>query len=317
MERRLPALRPGSYRVARPPGALSHRLGHAWEQLVLPAVASRSGAGIVLSPANLAPLAWPRNVVVIHDASALSHPEWYSREYAAWQRTILPALASAAVTVITVSSFSRDEIVELMGASRERVSVVHGGVDERFSPRADAAGAARALGLERPYVLTVGSLTARKNLAALEPAGQALGARGIELVAAGGGRPQLSAEQGPGGVRALGHVDDELLPGLYAGARAFVLASRHEGFGLTCLEAMASGVPVVAADRSALPETTAGAALLVDPEDTGQITSALERALDDEPLREQLASAGVARAATLTWDRAAREVDALLASLAG
>jgi glycosyltransferase involved in cell wall biosynthesis len=284
---------------------------------VLPGVAARSRARILLSPANLAPLAWPRNVVVMHDAAALAHPEWYSREYAAWQRTILPALARAAVLVITVSSFSRDEIVELMGASRERVAVVHGGVDERFSPTADAAAAARALGLERPYVLTVGSLTARKNLVGLEPAAWALAARGVELVAAGGGRPQLRAEAGPGGVRALGHVDDELLPGLYAGARAFVLASRHEGFGLTCLEAMASGVPVVAADRGALPETTGGAALLVDPADTAHITSALEQALDDEALRERLVTAGVARAATLTWDRAAREVDALLAALGG
>ncbi len=253
----------------------------------------------------------------MHDASALAHPEWYSRGYAAWQRTMLPALARAAVRVITVSSFSRDEIVELMGVSRERVTVVHGGVDERFAPTADAAGAARALGLERPYVLTVGSLVARKNLAALEPAGRELAARGVELVAAGGGRPQLRAEQGPGAVRALGHVDDDLLPGLYAGARAFVLASRHEGFGLTCLEAMASGVPVVAADRAALPETTGGAALLVDPEDSGQIASALGRALEDEPLRQRLSAAGLARAATLSWDRAAREVDALLASLAG
>jgi glycosyltransferase involved in cell wall biosynthesis len=317
MARRLTALRPGAYRVATPPVALSHRLGHAWEQLALPALAARARAGIVLSPANLAPLAWPRNVVVMHDASALAHPEWYSRGYAAWQRNMLPALARAAVRVITVSSFSRDEIVELMGVSRERVTVVHGGVDERFAPTADAAGAARALGLERPYVLTVGSLVARKNLAALEPAGRELAARGVELVAAGGGRPQLRAEQGPGAVRALGHVDDDLLPGLYAGARAFVLASRHEGFGLTCLEAMASGVPVVAADRAALPETTGGAALLVDPEDSGQIASALGRALEDEPLRQRLSAAGLARAATLSWDRAAREVDALLASLAG
>lgn len=284
---------------------------------MLPGIARWSGAGIVLSPANLAPLCWPRNVVVIHDAAALRHPGWYSREYAAWQRVMLPALARSALRVITVSSFSRDEIVELMGASRERVSVVHGGVDGRFSPRADAAGAGEALGLERPYVLTVGSLIARKNLAALEPAARALAARGVDLVSAGGGRPQLRAEREPGEVRVLGHVDDDMLPGLYAGACAFVLASRYEGFGLTCLEAMASGVPVVAADTGALPETTDGAALLVDSGDPAGVAAAIDRVLDDQPLRERLVAAGLARAATLTWDRAAREVDALLAAFAG
>jgi glycosyltransferase involved in cell wall biosynthesis len=312
---RLPALRPGAYRVLRPPGSLSHRLGHAWEQAALPALAARAGARIVLSPANVAPLAWPRNVVVIHDAAALRHPEWYARAYVAWQRALLPALARSAVRVVTVSSFARDELVELLGAPRERVSVIAGGVDERFGPGADAPGAARALGLERRYVLTVGSLIARKNLAALAPAARELARRGMELVAAGGGRPQLRAEPAAGGVRALGHVDDALLPGLYAGARAFVLASRYEGFGLTCVEAMASGVPVVAADRAALPETCGGAALLVDPDDPAVVSSAVVRACEDGKLRERLVLAGLDRAAQLTWERAAREVDALLAAL--
>jgi len=140
-------------------------------------------------------------------------------------------------------------VVELLGASPDRV-VIGGGVDERFGPDREAAGrAARALGLERPYVLTVGSLIARKNLGALARAAGALAGRGMDLVAAGGGRPQLRAEQGRDGIRTLGHVDDAQLPGLYAGARAFVLASRHEGFGLTCVEAMASEVPVVVRGR--------------------------------------------------------------------
>src|SRR5256886_12766447 len=80
---RLPALHPGAYLVARPPHALAHRAGHAWEQLALPALAAARRAPVVLSPANLAPLAWPRNVVVLHDVAALRHPEWFGRTYAA------------------------------------------------------------------------------------------------------------------------------------------------------------------------------------------------------------------------------------------
>lgn len=309
---RLPALRPGAYVVLRPPPQLVHRAGHAWEQVALPVRAARLRARIVFSPANLAPLAWPRNVVVIHDAAALRHPEWYTRAYVAWQRAMLPRLAARAAHVVTVSEFSRREIVELLGVPDARVSVVPGGVDERFRPDADSEPARRALGLERPYVLTVASLVARKNLAALEPAARSLAAEGLDVVAAGGGRPQLRAESGVPGVRALGHVPDDHLPGLYAGARAFVLPSRYEGFGLPLLEAMAAGVPVVAADRAALPETAGGAALLADPDDRVALAAALRRAVADDALRDRLRAAGLERAAVFTWARAARAVDALL-----
>ena len=134
---------------------------------------------------------------------------------------------------MTVSEFSRQEIVTLLGVAPERVSVIPGGVDGRFSMRADPTAAATVLGLARPYVLTVASATSRKNLAALGPAAARLAlAKGIELVAAGGERPQFAGRVDAVGLRPLGHVDDALLPGLYAGALAFVLPSLYEGFGL-------------------------------------------------------------------------------------
>src|SRR5437588_8943857 len=110
MAARLPAMRPARYIVARPPAALAHRAGQAWEQVALPALAARRRAGVVVCPANLAPVAWPRNVLVLHDASSLRHPEWYGRAYAAWQRALLPALVRRASRVVTVSAFSRQEI---------------------------------------------------------------------------------------------------------------------------------------------------------------------------------------------------------------
>ena len=94
---RLPALRPGGYVVLRPPPALAHRAGHAWEQVVLPARARRLGARALLCPANLAPLAAARTVVVIHDAAPLRHPGWYSGPYASLQRVLLPVVARRVV----------------------------------------------------------------------------------------------------------------------------------------------------------------------------------------------------------------------------
>jgi glycosyltransferase involved in cell wall biosynthesis len=316
MAARLPALRPGAYAVARPPGVLAHRAGQLWEQTVMPLRAAAARASLVYAPANLAPLAWPRNVVVVHDAAALRHPEWYSRSYAAWQRRTLPAIVRRATHVVTVSEFSLGELEELAGLDRRHASVIPGGVDERFRPGADPELARRALGLERPYVLTVASRIARKNLRALEPAVASLKAQGIELVAAGGGRPHLRAEAEASGLRALGAVPDELLPGLYAGASAFVLPSLYEGFGLTCLEAMASGVPVAASNRGALPEVCDGAALLFDPADPAAVGEAVTRAAFDEDERRRLVTAGLERAKPLTWHAAATATDALLAAVA-
>jgi len=308
---RLPALRPGTYVVLRPPPALVHRAGHAWEQFVLPGRAARLGARALLCPANLAPLASSRSIVVVHDAAALRHPGWYSRAYAAWQRLVLPAVARRARLVITVSEFSRSEIVELLGVPAERVAIVAGGVDERFTPHADPRPARKALSLDRPYVLCVASHTARKNLAALVPAARALAGQGVEVAVAGGHRPQFAREADLDGVRLLGHVDDALLPGLLAGAAAFALPSRYEGFGLPVLEAMACGTPVVAAAAGALPETCGGAAWLVEP-DGEAFAAALPALLRDRAERERLRAAGLVRARTFTWDATARAVDALV-----
>jgi glycosyltransferase involved in cell wall biosynthesis len=305
---RLPALRPGRYVVLRPPAPLAHRAGHAWEQLVLPARARRLGARALLCPANVAPVAYPRSVVVIHDAAVLRHPGWYSRAYAGWQRLVLPAVARRASVVMTVSEFARGELVELLGID---AAVVPGGVDQRFTPAADPEPARRAHALERPYVLCVASHTARKNLAALVPAARALAGDGVEVVVAGGHRPQFARERGLDALRVIGRVDDALLPGLYAGAEAFALPSRYEGFGLPVLEAMACGTPVVAADAAALPETCGGAARLAPPEGEA-FAAALTALLGDGAERARLRAAGSARAARFGWDATARALDALL-----
>jgi glycosyltransferase involved in cell wall biosynthesis len=326
----LPLRAPERYRVARPPEALAHRAGHAWEQAALPLRARRAGARLIFNPANTAPVAWPANVVVIHDVAVLRDPSWYSRAYVSWQRVLLPLLARRALHVVTVSQFSAGEIGELLEVGSERMSVVAGGVDERFSPRADPRAAARELGLSRPYVLSVASATARKNLGALGPAAARLDRAGVDLVVAGGSRPQFrdgepEAGRGAGdgirrlgdGIRRLGAVPERLLPGLYVGARAFVLPSLHEGFGLTCLEAMACGTAVVASTRGALPETCGDAAVLVDPDDLEGLADALEGVLGDGSLRDRLIASGLDRARRYRWEATTDAVHELLARLDG
>jgi glycosyltransferase involved in cell wall biosynthesis len=289
---RLPAL--GRWEVLAPRPRLVHRAGHAWEQTALPFRARAADA--LLCPANVAPLAYRRTVVVIHDTAPLRRPEWYSRPYVAWQRALLPRLARRALHVLTVSEFSRAELIELLGLAPDRVGVVPGGVGEQFRP--DAAPARR----ERPYLLCVSSHTARKNLVAL---GEVARRTGLEVVVAGGHRPQFAAESGLEALTLLGHVGEEELPGLYAGAEAFVLPSAYEGFGLPVLEAMACGTPVVCTDAGALPQTAGGAARVVTAEDLAEAVGEL---LEDAAERERLREAGLRRAARFDWDATARAV---------
>ena len=308
---RLASLRPDRYRVIQPPARLAHAAGHLWEQGLLPAAAA--GCALIYSPANLAPLASRRNVVVIHDAAALRHPEAYSTAYVRYQRALLPALARRARAVITVSEFSRGELVEVLGVSPDRITVIPEGVGERFRPGTDRTAALGRYGLDRPYALAVGTVSERKNLALLARAAQALRGRGIELVLAGSDRGYLRGAEAP--IRRLGYVPDELLPGLYAGARALAMPSRYEGFGLPCLEAMACGTPVVAAAAGALPETVGAAGLLVDPDDPEAFAEALLTAACEPATRERLVGAGLRRAAGYRWTRTAELTDATIGAL--
>src|SRR3954452_11978724 len=255
--------------------------GQLWEQLALPLVPAQ----LIYCPANLAPVASRRNVVVIHDVAALRHPDWYSKPYATWHKTVLPVIARRARLVITVSEFSRREIQEVLGVD---ATVIPNGVDERFKP-----------GPKKDYALVVGTKIARKNLAALNDLG-------MEVVAAGSARRYMKAEAT--NIRELGYVPDDELPALYAGARVLLMPSLYEGFGLPCLEAMASGTPVVAANRGALPETCGDAALVVEPED---FADAAVEAVGNE----RLIQAGLQRAARFTWERTARETDQAITAL--
>jgi glycosyltransferase involved in cell wall biosynthesis len=294
--------------------------GHLWEQLILPRLVR---GGLLWSPANTGPVSLRRQVVTIHDLTPLDHPEWMSRRFAAWYAYMLPRLARRAARVITDSEFTRRRIVERLGVAGERVVAIPIGVDPSFRPEAVTGSGALRTRVDvpaGPYVLFVGSIEPRKNLPRLlEAWRKALPAMpgDVSLVIAGArGGEHIFARHStgplPDRVVLAGHVADELLPGLYAGAMAFAYPSLYEGFGLPPLEAMASGVPVLAGNGTAMPEVVADAGLLVDPLDVEAITDALVRLTTDAGLRETLRARGLDRARTFTWDRTAAAIREVL-----
>jgi glycosyltransferase involved in cell wall biosynthesis len=250
--------------------------------------------GLSLPPARVP------EVVTVHDTVAWRFPDESRPEpYAA-------AETRRAAAVIAVSRFSADDAAERLGL--ERVHVVHNGVGAEFfdAEPLDAAGRAR-LGVEGRYVLHAGGSTLRKNLEGLADAWPRVRAAhpDVRLVLCGPPSERRDRLFGalPGVVR-TGRVPDAVLPGLMAAASAVVVPSLYEGFGLPALEAMACGAPVVAADRSSLPEVCGDGAWLVEP-DGASLAEGLVHALDEGEGVAARVRTGRARAARYTWERSA------------
>jgi glycosyltransferase involved in cell wall biosynthesis len=280
--------------------------GHLWEQLILPA--SISSEDLLWSPANSGPLAVSRQVLTIHDISPLEHPEWFVPAYALLYQLLLPLLSHRVKCVLTPSVYVRQKVISRFSLPADRVVAISEGVDlEKFRPL-DPGLIHERYSLPDKYVLFIGSLQPRKNLISLLDAWKLLekGNPDISLVIVGTeGRIFRQVDLPSQMVRViyLGYVPEEDLSALYAGATIFILPSLDEGFGLTVLEAMACGTPVVISKAGALPEVAGNAALQVDPASVNDIAEGLRTLLSVEKLRLELKQKGLERAREFPWER--------------
>ncbi len=245
-------------------------------------------------------------VVTIHDLLPITHPELYPPGADRRQRADL-AEARRARVLVTTCSATADEIVRVAAFPRDRIVVAPPGAGR---PRAAATSP-----MEPPFVLAVGQVTPRKGFDLIAEAAARLGERCPPVVLAGPDwwhadevRQQIAAVDRGHRVRFLGPVDDETLAALYQAATVVCHASRAEGFGMTCLEAMAFGAPVVATDLPPIRELAAGAVELVPADDSEAFAEGLRRLLDDEAHRRSLGEAARERAAEYTWARMAGQV---------
>lgn len=259
---------------------------------------------------------FPR-VATLHDVAPALAEGIASRGFRDKKQAAYCRLAAEADRIICVSKATRDQFQRLFDLPAARFAVIHHGIEPRFRPLApdEVERALEPLRVRRPYLLFVGLLSARKNLVPLVAAFDKLARKigNLRLVLAGGaahGFEQVGAavSRSPHRARIVlpGFVPDAALPALYAGAEAFVFPSRHEGFGIPMLEAMACGVPVVAADTAVAREVAGDAALLVDTDDPLALAEALLRLHGDPQARGDLVARGAARAAGRSWDDAAR-----------
>jgi glycosyltransferase involved in cell wall biosynthesis len=260
-------------------------------------------------------------VTTIYDLSFKRYPEFTEPKNLKYLETSIPGSIERSDRIIVISEFTRDELTSLYPVSDNKITVVHGGIDDIFHEPLTEDDLMRVrfrFNLPEKYILTVGTWEPRKNLVRLLQAWRKLRMAGklggYKLVMVGmkgwlcGEIEQKFRNQaGQRGVMSIGYVPRTAMPAIYRGASAFIYPSIYEGLGLPPLEALACGVPVAAARAGAIPEVLGEAALYFDPSDPREIAEAMDAVITREELSAQLRQKGEEQIKDFTWENAAEK----------
>ncbi len=289
--------------------------------LILSAELRRNPVDVLHVQYTAPPLAPCAVVATIHDLSFEHLPETFNRRSRTQLRLTVRRTARNAAQILTLSEFSRRDVIETYAIDPDRVAVTPAAAPAHFRPVTNETNLRRiraTYGIERDYILALGSIQPRKNLVRLINAYSSLWKERQnlampQLVIAGKrgwleGETMRAAELSAAAhdIRFIGYVAEPDLPELFSGAMCFAYPSYFEGFGLPVLEAMQCGTPVIAGNRTSLPEVAGDAALLVDPFDETVIADALRNLIENPDRRDDLRVKGIERAKRFSWQQTAR-----------
>ncbi len=308
--------------VGLPPSFLPQRIPQRWlwAQTRLPRALRKYSPDVFFIPANVVPfLHPPRCVITIHDVAFHHFPECYSA-FVRWYLEVTTRFALRhAVKVIAISQATKEDLVQIYDADLSRIEVIHPGVPPsktRALSSTEISATLRRYGIAPPYLLFLGRLEEKKNVARIVEAFLKLKERGIPHQLVLGGTPGVGFGKAKRFIEGSPFAQDIVLPGyvgeekeqLYAGADVFVFPSLYEGFGFPILEAARYGTPVVTSRSSSLPEVAGEAALLVDPLAVDEIAEAIFKLIHDRKLHAQVAQQGSERLAEFDWGHTAAKV---------
>ena len=297
----------------------------AWEQLTAPSAARRAGADLLHVP-YFAPPYFSRTPVVttIHDVIPLRLPVYRSSGFMRAYLRLVSRAAHRSTLIITVSQHAKHDMMDALKLPAERIRVIYEAAGEQYRPVIDEETLARVrarYGVGKRFIFYLGGLDARKNVPALDKAFahvyRQIGDPGLQLLIAGNPdkksgplfpdpRP-LAADLGMAGQIVYRFIEEEDKAAVYSAASVFAFPSLYEGFGLDPLEAMSCGAPVACSNRTSLPEVVGDAALLFDPDNTGQMVTAIRDVLTNDTLAADLRARSLRQAAKFNWRKTAEE----------
>lgn len=294
---------------------IGSRQGHLWEQLDLFKFCKGK---FLVNLCNTGPILKKDQISVIHDAAVFSNGENFSFLFKMWYKVMLTSQAKFSKKIVTVSNFSKSELVKYLNISSEKIKVIYEG-KEHFTRQSTDTDIITKYNLnEKPYLLAVSSLNPNKNFRAIIKALDHVEHHDFNIVIAGGTDPKVFSSKDtelPKTVKHVGYVTDEELKTLYQNAFCFIYPSFYEGFGLPPLEAMSIGCPVIISNRASLPEVGGEAALYCNPDSPEDLAEQIKKVTTDPTLREEMIAKGYEQSAKFTWTKCAQELIDTVATL--
>lgn len=293
------------------PGAIMQKL---WSYSSFPSFDMLAGKADIFHFTNFLsrPVHKGKVVTTIHDMSFMRYPEFTEEKNLAYLKRGIKRTIDSADAIITISKFSAEEIEHFFPSAKGKTFYSHLGIAQNFSPAApDFVAETKAkYKLERPYIITVGTIEPRKNHLLLVDAFEQIAKQEIDLVVVGGIGwksekiiERLTTSKFASQIHVLNHLGDGELPALYTGAAAFALPSYYEGFGFPPLEAMGCGIPVISAPGGSLEEVIEDAGVIVYDYNADAWATTLTKAITDTQLRETLINKGFSHIKKFTWDK--------------
>ena len=286
---------------------IGNKTGHFWEQLDLPKYLKQNGSPLLLNLANTAPLFYKNKIVTVHDIAYERFPQTFDWKFRWFYKLLIPNIIKRSKHTITVSKFSKSEIIEFYGTNKDDISVIYNSVSDIFKNVEDKK--------DDKYILAVSSLNYQKNFHSLIKAFNLLENQDILLYLVGSINKNFAnlelikdIEMNPN-IIFKGRVDDEELISIYSSALAFVYPSLYEGFGIPPLEAQSCGTPVICSNAASLPEVGGtDSVLYIDPYDVNDIKEKIETLINDEAVQKELIEKGFENIKRFSWEESAKKI---------
>jgi glycosyltransferase involved in cell wall biosynthesis len=297
----------------RQPIALKHILikqhgflkGNLWEQLELPIY---SFGHLLINMCSIAPLLKRKQIVFIHDVSFLVNKEFFSKRFRSWYTIAIPLLGRFSKHIVTVSQFSKNELIKHVGIRPEKITVIYNAAEHLLRFEEPDESFIDKISILRPFCLAVSSLGANKNFQGLAKAMKGMAMGKYKLLIAGGGVAALNNILPSEDAIYLGYVSDQELVHLYRNASLFIFPSFYEGFGIPPLEAMLFGCPVIASYTSSLPEVLGDACAYLDPHNPAAMRKSIYQLINEPQRLDRLREKGHRQVANYNWQKSATQL---------